>query len=85
MTTRHGRFWLVGLVLIAGNIGYAGLKMISLKQSLTTAEVLLHIVVVLVGVALLDRELAKEWGDRLLKALPFTRKNGNDPPPPAEG
>lgn len=83
MTNRKTRFWLVGLVLILGNIGYSGYKLVALKQSLTVPEMVFHGTVLLVALAMFDRELAKEVFDRLVRVLPFLRKNGG-PPPPAE-
>ena len=84
MTNRTSRFWLVAVVLILGNLGYAGYKLIALKQSLTGSEMMYHGAVLLVALAMFDRELAGEVFDRLLKLAMFWRKNG-DRPPPAEG
>jgi hypothetical protein len=82
MTSRNSRFWIVGAVLIGFNGLYVGYKLVSLKQPMTIPEMLFHGAVLLVAIATFDRDLAKEWADRVLVAL---GKKGNTPPPPAEG
>lgn len=85
MTPRHTRFWLIGLFLILGNVGYMAYKLAVLKQSLTIPEMIFHGVVLLVAVSTFDKELGKYWADKLVGLAFSWRKNGSDRPPPAEG
>jgi hypothetical protein len=82
---RQARFWILGLGLLGGNGLYAGYKLVKLHESLTTPEMVFHGLIFLVAITLFDMETGKYVFDKVVSLLAFWKKNGNPPPPPAEG
>lgn len=65
--SRTSRFWIVGLILILAPLGFAGFRLVALKESLTLIEAVFHGLVMLAGLTLLDYDIARAVFARLTR------------------
>lgn len=78
--SRTSRFWLVGLVLIAFNMGYLGYGLVALHEKLSLIEAVFHGLVLLAGLALLDLDVARDLFARVTRLRNGRGDTGPDAP-----
>lgn len=73
-TTRTNRFWMVGIFLIFIPLTWLAVSKFVLREPLTTLDAVFHGLVIIVGISLLDRELAFGLLGRFARLLLFWKR-----------
>lgn len=79
-TTRHNRFWIIGIFLVFIPLAWLAVSKFALREPLTTLDAVFHGLVIIVGISLLDRELAFGLLGRFARLLLFWKRGESADP-----